>query len=83
LETERRNFLSGLAATAGAWAALGPGASKRRANMSSGFPAAEQSTVRDRFWIWGHGEESHNNQYVLQGTLRMTPAEGAFYPKCS
>lgn len=35
--------------------------------------------VKDRFWIWGHEAGSHNNQYGLKGTSRMTPAEGAFY----
>jgi hypothetical protein len=78
METKRRSFLHGLAATAGAWAALGPAASIGDATTSPPL-ADEKSTVRDRFWIWGHVEGSHNNQYGLQGTSRMTPAEGAFY----
>jgi hypothetical protein len=79
METKRRSFLRGLATSAGAWTALGTGASKAGSYMSPGPPALEQSTVRDKFWIWGHVEGSHNNQYGLQGTSRMTPAEGAFY----
>jgi len=39
-------------------------------------PIAE---VKDRLWIWGHEAGSHNNQYLLQGLSRMTPAEGAYY----
>jgi hypothetical protein len=79
METKRRSFLHGLAATAGAWAALGPGASIGDASASPALAPDEKSTVRDKFWIWGHVEGSHNNQYGLQGTSRMTPAEGAFY----
>jgi len=36
-------------------------------------------TVRDRFWIWGHDSGSHDNEFGLQATSRMTPVEGAFY----
>ena len=35
--------------------------------------------VRDKFWIWGHDSGSHKNQFGLEGSSRMTPAEGAFY----
>ena len=35
--------------------------------------------VRDKFWIWGHHAESHNDHWGLTATSRMTPAEGAFY----
>ena len=38
-----------------------------------------KSVVRDRFWIWGHDVGSHDHQYGLKATSRMTPAEGAFY----
>jgi hypothetical protein len=37
------------------------------------------TTVRDRFWLWGHQEGSHNGQYDLAGKSRMTPAEAAYY----
>ena len=37
------------------------------------------STVRDKFWIWGHEAGSHNTGWNLQGSSRMTPAEGAYY----
>ncbi len=39
----------------------------------------ENVKVKDKFWIWGHDAGSHNNQYGLTKTSRMTPAEGAFY----
>lgn len=35
-------------------------------------------TVRDRLWLWGHKEGSHNGMYNLPGNSRMTPAEAAF-----
>ena len=35
------------------------------------------ATVRDRLWIWGRYEGSHNDARNLQGASRMTPAEGA------
>jgi hypothetical protein len=35
--------------------------------------------VKDKLWIWGHDSGSHNDQYGLQASSRMTPAEGAFY----
>ena len=79
METKRRSFLQGFAATAGAWAVLGPGASKGDASAPPAPAADEKSTVRDRFWIWGHVEGSHNNLWGIPGTSRMTPAEGAFY----
>lgn len=37
------------------------------------------TTVRDRFWIWGHEAGSHDNVYQLPRHSRMTPAEGAYY----
>ncbi|MCX5662227.1 MAG: hypothetical protein NTW19_21320 [Planctomycetota bacterium] len=37
------------------------------------------STVRDRFWAWGHNAGSHNGLFNLPGPSRMTPVEGAFY----
>ena len=35
--------------------------------------------VRDRLWIWGHQEGSHNGRYHLPGDSRMTVAEAAYY----
>ena len=35
--------------------------------------------VRDRLWIWGHAEGSHNDAFNLPAHSRMTPAEAAFY----
>ena len=40
---------------------------------------APVSTVRDRLWIWGHQEGSHNGRYHLPGDSRMTVAEAAYY----
>ncbi len=75
----RRRFLHQVAASAGALAATGKKTLTAGGGGSSVSAAGEKSTVRDRFWIWGHVEGSHNNGYGLQGTSRMTPAEGAFY----
>ena len=77
MKTRRRNFLHSLAGTL---AALRTGTIEAGASSAAArTTVAEKSTVRDTFWIWGHVEGSHNNQYGLQGTSRMTPAEGAFY----
>lgn len=35
--------------------------------------------VRDKFWIWGHDSGSHDNQFGIKKSSRMTPVEGAFY----
>lgn len=37
------------------------------------------NTVRDRLWIWGHYEGSHNGEYNLMGESRITPVEAAYY----
>ena len=37
------------------------------------------TTVRDKFWIWGHKAGSHDNNYNLKGTSRVTPADAAVY----
>jgi len=39
----------------------------------------DASTVRDRFWLWGHDAGSHNEGWGLPGQSRITPAEAAFY----
>lgn len=35
--------------------------------------------VRDRFWLWGHFEGSHNHEYGLPASSRITPVEAAYY----
>lgn len=35
--------------------------------------------VKDKLWLWGHEAGSHNNQYGIEGSSRITPAEAAFY----
>ena len=37
------------------------------------------SKIRDKFWIWGHEAGSHNNNYGITASSRMTPVEAAFY----
>jgi hypothetical protein len=74
MKSTRRNFLAQVAAPTAAWAATGTGAAAPPLS-----PAAGESTVRDKFWIWGHVEGSHNSGWGLPGISRMTPAEGAFY----
>ncbi len=44
-----------------------------------GINAVPDNTVRDRFWIWGHPAHSHDAEWNLPGTSRMTAAEGALY----
>jgi hypothetical protein len=61
----RAGVLTGLSTLAPASAASGPHA-----------PAA---TVRDRLWLWGHFEGSHNGVYNLPGHSRITPVEAAYY----
>lgn len=36
-------------------------------------------SMRDRLWMWGHQEGSHNTHWNLPSPSRMTPAEGALY----
>lgn len=74
----RRSFLKGVAGAVGGVASLQSGLGRTKAEP---FPQAgnERPMARDRFWIWGHVAGSHNGQYGLPGTSRMTPAEGAFY----
>ena len=37
------------------------------------------STVRDRFWIWGHVAGSHDEHWNLPAPSRITPVEAAHY----
>jgi hypothetical protein len=37
------------------------------------------ATVRDRLWLWGHYEGSHNKGWNLPGNSRITPVEAAYY----
>jgi len=80
VETNRRNLLRSLGASGVGATVLAAGTLEAGGNRSAVVPApADKVAVRDKFWIWGHVEGSHNNQYGLQGSSRMTPAEGAFY----
>ena len=38
----------------------------------------EPQRVRDRIWIWGHQEGSHNGDYGISGQSRITPVEAAY-----
>jgi len=40
---------------------------------------AEESTVRDRLWLWGHDAGSHNEDWGLPGRSRIMPAEAVRY----
>jgi hypothetical protein len=79
MQDGRRNLLKGFTGIAAVWAALENGAQYLQASDPPAAESDNNPTVKDRFWIWGHVEGSHNNQYGLQGLSRMTPAEGAFY----
>jgi hypothetical protein len=79
VQDNRRHFLKGIAGMTGSITSLGV----MRGNAAPAAPKLEQDArrvvVRDKFWIWGHVAGSHNGQYGLPRTSRMTPAEGAFY----
>jgi hypothetical protein len=79
MRDDRRNLLKGLTGIAGAWAAVQSGISVAKEGAPSMDEKASKLTVRDKFWVWGHVAGSHNDQYGLFGSSRMTPAEGAFY----
>jgi hypothetical protein len=80
MKNGRRDILKGLL---GAGASLGllesRAPSLQAASRPFSAPGDAGSTVRDKFWIWGHPAGSHNSYPGLPGASRMTPAEGAFY----
>jgi hypothetical protein len=78
MQPYRRAFLRALTA-AGTVANISAPFPQAGAMDSMGSSAGPDGHIRDRLWIWGHVEGSHNNQYGLPGTSRMSPAEGAFY----
>jgi hypothetical protein len=43
------------------------------------LPSTEQSTVRDKLWLWGHDAGAHNQGWGLPRPSRITPTEAAFY----
>jgi len=52
--------------------------------INSEWKESNMSNVREKLWIWGHEAGSHNintggDGLGLEGSSRMTPAEGAFY----
>src|ERR1039458_7265929 len=54
------------------------------AQIINAVPAAKAAraaspTVKDRFWLWGHYAGSHDGDYGLTGTSRITPVEAAYY----
>ncbi|HYL36278.1 MAG TPA: hypothetical protein VEV17_10235 [Bryobacteraceae bacterium] len=67
----RRDLLKAGAVASGAGFAEGPAAAAGAARTPV--------TVRDRFWLWGHYEGSHNGDYGLPGNSRITPVEAACY----
>lgn len=76
---ERRNFLKGVAGVAGAWASGAAGTPLPARSESPAPRGDDKVTVRDKLWLWGHAPGSHDHDYGLPGTSRMTPAEAAFY----
>jgi hypothetical protein len=79
MKPPRRNFLAQAAASAATWAAAGSGTLGALSTARPLTGSGEESSVRDKLWIWGHVEGSHNSGWGLPGNSRMTPAEGAFY----
>jgi hypothetical protein len=41
--------------------------------------STENSTVRDKLWLWGHDAGAHNDGWGLPRPSRVTPTEAAFY----
>lgn len=37
------------------------------------------ASTRDRFWLWAHDAGSHDKDWDIQGSSRITPVEAAFY----
>ncbi len=70
-EIRRRDLLLGGALLA-AYTSLGGEALPRRSAISG-------HTVRDRLWLWGHYEGSHNDGWNLPAKSRITPVEAAYY----
>jgi hypothetical protein len=38
-----------------------------------------ESTIQDKFWLWGHDAGAHNDSWGLPKPSRITPTEAAFY----
>jgi hypothetical protein len=77
MDEARRRLLKGVTGAVGGWASLQSGIVNGKADP---LPANNtRQNVRDKLWIWGHPPGSHNGRFGIQGTSRMTPAEGAFY----
>ncbi|MGI0134620.1 MAG: hypothetical protein ACREBW_06660, partial [Candidatus Micrarchaeaceae archaeon] len=80
MQQGRRHFLKEMTGAAGGLASL-------QAELAmGGTPSAsihatkpKEPSVGDKLWIFAHVAGSNNGLPGLQGTSRMTPAEGAFY----
>ncbi len=72
----RRRFLRTLSASV-PLAAFG--ASCRAEQTVPAPPPDPPRTVRDRLWLWGHEAGSHNGQFGIKQTSRITPVEAAVY----
>jgi hypothetical protein len=70
-QIRRRDVLRGGALLA-AYSSLGAHALPLRSTTSV-------ETVRDRLWLWGHYEGSHNEGWNLPAKSRITPVEAAYY----
>lgn len=55
------------------------GASALSHTTPAGAAVEPASTVRERFWLWGHYAGSHDTGYDLPAASRITPVEAAFY----
>lgn len=73
LNLSRRNLLRA-GSLFGLHSALGGGISPAIAETSS-----SHQFVRDRLWLWGHPEGSHNEGWGLPAPSRITPVEAAYY----
>lgn len=69
---DRRAFLR-------AGSVLGVTSALNGRGLSASQIAPAPSLVRDYFWLWGHYEGSHNGEYGLPASSRITPVEAAYY----
>ena len=69
----RRDFLR-IGGSVGAYSVL-----DGRPFLAAAETNSTHESVRDRLWLWGHYEGSHNKNWGLPAPSRITPIEAAYY----
>ena len=52
---------------------------KMPSHEANALGSTEQSTARDKLWLWGHDAGAHNEGWGLPRPSRITPSEAAVY----